>query len=233
MLIVKKPIGSISYMAGIWATPEAFTRSWGRMIQYNSEYLCKTGEYIDQIFPDSSYHATARNHIAAAFHGDWIWMTDTDHAFDPDIVCRMVALANQYGVDVLTGMYRYKNFPHLPTLYWYNENAKGFSIIAELDSRAPIQQVDCAGGGCLMVRRRVFDRIAKELKEQPFDIIAPWSEDFSFFYRCRMLKIPVFAAPNIESRHLMPREITSKDYNREAAGVMRGPMGTIMATREG
>lgn len=220
MLIIKKPIGTVSYMAGIWATPEVFTRSWGRMIQYNNEYLCETGQYVDQIFPDSSYHATARNYLAAAFQGDWIWMTDTDHAFDPDIVCRMLALMNDYRIDVLTGVYRYKNFPHLPTIYWFNEKSNGFSVIAELDPNAPVQQIDCAGGGCLLVRKSVFQRIATELKQQPFDIIPPWSEDFSFFYRCRQLGIKVFAAPNIESRHLIHKEITSNDYIREAVGPM-------------
>jgi len=219
MLIVKKPIGTVAYMAGVWAVPEAFTRSWGRMIQYNAEYLCDTGQYVDQLFPDSSYHATARNFLAAVFNGDWIFMTDTDHTFDPDIVCRMVGLMNAFNVDVLTGVYRYKNFPHLPTLYWYNEGSKGFSVIAELDPTAPIQQVDCAGGGCLLVKKSVFQRIAVELKEQPFDILAPWSEDFSFFARCRKLGIKVYAAPQIESRHLIHKEITSEDYCREAVNI--------------
>lgn len=219
MLIVKKPIGTVSYMAGVWAVPEPFCRSWGRMVQYNNEYLCSTGEYVDQIFADSSYHATARNYLAASFMGDWIWMTDTDHTFDPDIVCRMVGVMNAFNIDVLTGVYRYKNFPHLPTIYWFNEDRKGFSVIAELDPTAPVQQVDCAGGGCLLVKRSVFQRIATELKEQPFDILPPWSEDFSFFYRCRRLGIPVYAAPRIESRHLIYREITKDDYVREAIGI--------------
>jgi hypothetical protein len=219
-LIIKKPIGTISYMAGIWATPESFTRSWGRMIQYNAEYLCEPGQYIDQLFPDSSYHATARNQLAASFLGDWIWMTDTDHTFDPDIVCRMVALMQTYNIEVLTGVYRYKNFPYLPTLYWYNEGGKGFSVIAELDPNAIVQQIDCAGGGCLLVKRSVFQRIGGELHEQPFDITPPWSEDFSFFYRCRRLGIPVYAAPRIESRHLIPKEITEKDYVKDAVAAV-------------
>lgn len=219
MLIRRRPLGTISYMAGVWAVPEVFARSWGRMIQYNNEYLCKPGEFIDQKFPDASYHAMARNQIVSMFTGDWLWMTDTDHTFDPDILDRMVSLLNAFNINVLTGIYRLKGHPFLPNIYWYNEEQNVFSVIAELDKKAPIQQIDCAGAGCLLVRRVVFERMVNELKEQPFDIMHPWSEDFSFFYRCRKLGIPVFAAPSIETRHLMVREVTEADYCPEAIAV--------------
>jgi hypothetical protein len=63
----------------------------------------------------------------------------------------------------------------------------------------------------------VFDRIRTELHEQPFDHRAAFSEDHSFFDRCRELAIPVYGAPHIESPHLTARAINQRDYTPDPA----------------
>ncbi len=65
-----------------------------------------------------------------------------------------------------------------------------------------------------MIRRRVFERIAAEMKQKPFDPIGVWSEDFSFFVRLIQLGIKVYCAPDIETYHLMVQPISSEhaDY---------------------
>ena len=112
--------------------------------------------------------------------------------------------------------------------FHWNEETQGFVGIAELDWNAMIQEVSCVGAGCLLVRRGAFDRIREELHEQPFDIIHPWSEDFSFFVRLRKLGIKSCISPLIESYHLNTHRVTSSDYDRSAVQTYPIPSGGEM-----
>lgn len=211
MLLRNKPIGTAAYLGGVPAVLEEFCHSWSQMIQLNQEILCQPGEYVHLDRSISSYHSSARNSLAQQMLGDWLFMTDCDHAFEPDLLLRMVTVLNQAKIDVLTGVYRYRVHPYLPVIYKWNEEAGGFSVLATMDWEAPLQEIDCSGAGCLLVRRSVFQRIWSELGENPFDILHPLSEDFSFFKRLKKLGIKAYCAPQIESQHLKIKRITSAD----------------------
>ena len=101
MLLGRKAIGTVAYMGGLPAVLEAFTWSWGQMIQYNQEVFCEGSEYIHYERTTISDHAPARNNLVTKFVGDWLIQMDTDHQFEPDIVARMVKLANLHELDVL------------------------------------------------------------------------------------------------------------------------------------
>jgi hypothetical protein len=77
-------------------------------------------------------------------------------------------------------------------------------------------QVDAAGGGCLLVRKRVFERIEDELGEEPFARTPPLGEDMSFFKRCERLGVKVYCDARIECPHLTVRPVTLDDYDRGA-----------------
>lgn len=214
-------------MAGVPAVLEPFAWSLVQLVQYSNESLCKPREYIHLDKSDSSFHATARNALAKRMLGEWLWMTDTDHSFEPDLLTRMVTLMNESNIDVLTGVYRYKNYPYLPVLFRFNEDATCCHPIAAIGGtggRAPLVEIDCAGAGCLLVRKRVFLRIWQELKEEPFDIKSPLSEDFSFFARLKKLGIKAYCAPNIESFHLQSKKISSSDTNLAGINGVNFPM---------
>jgi GT2 family glycosyltransferase len=83
--------------------------------------------------------------------------------------------------------------------------------LASWPANADLIEAGCSGAGSLLVRRRVFNRIRTELKENPFDILPPWSEDFSFFRRLHKIGIKMHCCPAIESYHLTVRSITSAD----------------------
>ena len=214
MLLMRQSIGTVAYMGGLMAVPEPFVWSLTQMLQYSSEHLCAPNQIIHLTKSITSYHAWARNGIAENILGDWVLMLDTDQTFEPDLLCRMVSLLNEFDLDVLTGLYHYKIPPHNPVLYAWDAQGQQFHGIAGWSTPGRLLRVDCAGAGCLMIRRRVFERIAAEMKQKPFDPIGVWSEDFSFFVRLIQLGIKVYCAPDIETYHLMVQTISSEhaDY---------------------
>ena len=225
MLLGRRPIGTLGVMSGTMAVMEDFMWSLVQTVQFNSEFLCQSNEYVHLMKPSTSFHPSARNQLAAGFLGEWVLMLDNDHAFDPDLVARMVILMKQFDLDVLSGLYRYRVHPYLPVAFYWNEETQGFVNIAELDWNAMLREIPCVGAGCLLVRRRVFDRIRSELHEAPFDIIHPLSEDFSFFTRLRRLGIKAHISPLIESYHLRVHKVSNADYDRDAVVTSPIPSG--------
>ena len=211
MLIGRKYIGTIGYMGGVLALPEPFVWSWSQMIEYNNDYLCEPTERIYYTRETRSYHSFARNNLAKNMRGDWILMLDTDHQFEPDIAARMLFKMNKYNLDVLSGLYRYRGSPFAPVAYRWTEDGKDIRIVAGWKGPKDgfLVKVDAVGAGCLMIRRKVFERISERLKQEPFDVIHPFSEDISFFQRLTKLKIPAYLDPNIEVNHLMYQPISS------------------------
>jgi hypothetical protein len=211
MIFANKPIGTIGYLGGLPAVLEPFCWAWGQLIQYNTEYLVQPGQFVHYVRATMSFHSFARNNLVDTMLGDWLLMLDTDHAPEPDLAVRMLSLMNQTGVEVLTALYLHKTPPFSPVLY-QNGIAGGFKPIGDWDQDVSAFAVGSAGAGALLVKRTVFERIRKELKEGPFDIEFPYGEDHSFFRRLDKLKIQAFAAPRIESPHLMVKSVTLEDY---------------------
>jgi hypothetical protein len=212
-LIFREPIGTVAFPAGGWAVPPHFARCWGKMVAHNYENLLEPNQFVHLDDEPTTYHSAARNALAKRFMGDWLIQFDTDHEFEPDIVSRMVRLVWKWDVDVLTAVYRYRVPPYFPNLFWWDDTTQAFVKIASMDWDVPLTEIKCSGAGCLLVRRKVFDRIREELKEEPFDIIHPYSEDFSFYRRCMKLGIKTYVAPRIYSSHLVVNAITHEHFN--------------------
>ena len=212
MLIGKRPIGTIAIMGGLPAVLTDFAYAFAQLVLYSQESLCNESQFIHLERVKFSDHGPARNHLAASFLGDWLLMLDTDHEPEPDLLVRMLDRLNG-GLDVLTAVYRYKEPPHSPVVF----------VRCPDDELRPIAsypqglfRVQAAGAGCLLVRRKVFERIKLELKSDPFDRLASVSEDHSFFRRLEKLDIPVWCDGRIECPHLRVNAITKLvdvDYN--------------------
>lgn len=225
MLLSKRPIGTIAYMGGVMSLPEPFVWSWTQMVQYNTEYVCESGEYIHYNRATVSYHSFARNSLADNLQGDWLLQLDTDITFEPDLLARMLYKMDKFNIDILTGLYLYKSPPHPPVAYGYDPKTKQKVMLGDWQKNADLVPLKGAGAGCLLVRRNVFERIKSELNESPFDIYmddkSPLSEDHSFFERCWKLKIPVYAAPEIWVNHLTYKPLKEVDYDKSNLEVKR------------
>lgn len=221
MLLGRKAIGTVAYMGGLPALLERFCWSWGQMVQYNQELVCEGTDYVHYMRTTISDHAPARNNLVAKFLGDWLVLFDTDHEFDPDIVARLLNLADAYEVDVLSGVYQMKTSPHVPVLFqWVKISEEGEELglqpMVKWDKRATLVQIGSAGAGCLFIRRKVFDQIATEWPDEgPFDKIHPFSEDHSFFIRCKKLGIKAYAAMHVHCNHLRVFPVTLDDLHHD------------------
>ena len=215
-----KPIGTVAIMGGIATIPTPFLKSYAEMIQYNGKHLGP----IHYMSSTSSFHAQARNEIVDQMKGDWVLMLDTDATFGPDILHRMLKRMETHDLDVLVGMYQFKNYPHSPVLFSWNERGlpkkiQGYQA-REYD-QFNYFPVDVAGAGCLLIRDRVITRMLTELKENQFDILPPLGEDFSFFNRLKRLDIQAVCDPAIRLEHLTWKGITMNDFDAEAIGGAR------------
>lgn len=226
-LVFREPIGTIAFMAGTWGIPPNFVRCYGKLIAHAYENCLQPQQFIHLDDEPVSYHALARNALSKRFGGDWLLMLDTDHEFEPDLLARMLRLVQRWDVDVLTAVYRYKVPPYLLNLFWWDEEHQSFCKIAKVDETQPLQEIKCSGAGCLLVRRKVFDRIRAELHEEPFDIIHPWSEDFSFYRRCIKLGIKTYVAPQIYSAHLRVASVLNSDCDLTGIETVEATVGGV------
>ena len=220
MRIQKNVIGTICYL-GRWALPEEFCWSWGQMIQYNNEFLLKRGEVIHLLRGNTSGQYLTRNFAAAMMQGEWLLMLDSDHSFDPDVVYRMLRIMNRDDLDVLSALYQYKEEPH--EFVAYVREGQKYSHVSGFDFTIPNQaiQINSAGAGTLLIRRRAFEKIAAELGERPFDPIGEYGEDFSFFRRLEKVGMRGWLAPNIHTRHLTTKAIDLGDFDKDALTVSK------------
>ncbi len=213
MIHARQPLGTVAYISQ-GSVPEPFCFSFAQLIQCCGEYVAPNGYYIH---PDHSTEATqiaARNQLVQKMQGGWLMQIDSDHTFDPDLVLRMLTLFENHKLDVLCGLYHYKQPPHNPVIYQYHEGK--YNAILGWGQREEVKllPIGAAGAGCLLVRRTVFDRIKAEQGAMPFSPFAPFTtDDFSFFERCRVLDIPVHCAPQIECLHLGTTAYGAADYD--------------------
>jgi hypothetical protein len=208
----RKAIGTAAYMGGVPAVLEPFCWAWGQMVQYNAMYVCQANEYVHLDRAKISFHSWARNDLVDRFLGDWLFMLDTDHQPEPDILARLLHRMNEYDLDVIVGIYQYRYPPHPPVLYGWNSGK--LARLGKWNEDAPVQTIGGAGAGCLLVQRQVFDRIKNELHEQPFDVIGQGGEDLAFFDRLKRLNIKAYFDCGVECPHLTIKPVTLKDFKR-------------------
>ena len=214
MIYEKKVLGSVAYV-GAGTLREEFTWCWGGLIQYTNEFCLKPGEIVNWMRGNQSGQALCRNYLAATMAGDWLLMLDTDHTFEPDLLHRMLRVFNGNDLDVLSAVYTYKTFPYNPVIYGWSEKRKGYEHIVDLKHYGPgdCVQIGCAGAGTLLIRRRVFERIASEIGVEPFAPFGAYhTDDFSFFEKLRALGIKSWACPSIQTYHLRVTETSMEDY---------------------
>lgn len=155
-----------------------------------------------------------RNSQARTFlrhDADWLWIVDSDMAFDPDTLDRLVDAAHPsqrpivgalcFGQRSENGVLRY-----FPTMYREEDGRyRGITDYPE----GELVEVAATGTACLLVHRSVLEAMEARYPE-PF----PWfaeeinalggihSEDITFCLRARALGVPVHVHTGVRTGHV-------------------------------
>lgn len=220
----KKVLGTVARM---WQDniESPFVDALAEMLVYSQAVVAGPNEYIYYDRATSSDHALNRNALSQNFQGDWLLQLDTDHAFAPDLLERLLHFKKKAGARVINGIYQFKYPPHAPVAHVWKNNADlknmEFEPLIRWDPKDQVIECGPVGGGCMLIDRNVFEEIYRKTGQQPFDRLGGLSEDYSFFYRCRQLGIKTHLALTVQAHHLAPRSYLSvDDYLATTAGTI-------------
>jgi glycosyltransferase involved in cell wall biosynthesis len=146
--------------------------------------------------------ADTRNAIVDAFAGDWLAMIDDDHVYPPDMVVRLLRHFRNPRVDVITPLVVRRTMPHQNVLVMASEDpAKPHETrqVVLQPTDGGLLEVQAAGSGVMLLRRRVFEKIAR-----------PWfewgrtSEDFALCLKAKAAGLGVFCDLDTRVGHILP-----------------------------
>lgn len=148
----------------------------------------------------------ARNHVAREFMKSghqWLWMVDTDIAFDTDTLGRLAEAAHPVKAPIVGALCHAITMDGVvaPTLYSVETGKLPEMVTPEDDT---LQRVDATGCACLLVHRRVFERLGNFPFRQVITPTCEYSEDLSFCIHARAQDIPVHVHTGIKVSHIKP-----------------------------
>ncbi len=161
--------------------------------------------------------AHARNELVKKMDGDWLLFLDTDMVFEPDIFEKMHKIATENNIEVLSGIYYQRQPPHIPVVYKIVDGQ--FFSWDPFQFEESLLPTDGAGAGYLLIKKTVFERIEKELQEEPFSIISPNSEDYSFFLRLKKLGIQPYITKDVMCGHTATQIIGKDNFQISKANL--------------
>jgi hypothetical protein len=217
-------------------TPIHFTTCWGNMLQYDAargQHLMNGGGNI--AITSGPRIAEARSQIVDAFFADerlqasWLLMIDSDMTFPPDLVERLLEVADPTERPIVGGLCFAGGRDHdpYPTIYREVEtklpDGKSFVGIEPIHDYPEDQLVRVGGTGaaCMLVHRQVFIAMSHPYPKG-FGTTAdgtktpyPWfveglvtptgepiGEDIAFCRRATQLGIPIHVDTSIKLGHV-------------------------------
>jgi glycosyltransferase involved in cell wall biosynthesis len=140
---------------------------------------------------------------------EYLLFMDADNVLPPEVVPQLLSRKK----DICCGLYVMKDRPFPPVMYSYYRrgNADGFgnlySSILEWERGAHFK-VDAAGTGCMMIHRRVFEKI----KPPWFSFLKGGTEDTYFCRLAQAAGYDIWMDTMIECGHSRTAVVTIDDY---------------------
>lgn len=190
-----------------------FVDSLSELLLYSQRRLCGPDEFIHYIKAPMSYHEMARNWLVEHMEGDWLLQLDTDHMFRPDLLERLLLLAEESQAKVVSGIYQYKspNMQHRAVANMWGPNLEVQPITSWDRSGRWIDDVGPCGAGALLVHKSVFNRMRAKFQCEPFTLIPGLSEDYSFFRRLKGMGERAVLSTTIEAHHVIRTALSVRD----------------------
>jgi hypothetical protein len=163
--------------------------------------------------PDSRLSVTIGGSIAKAWNdvgeyvmdsgAEWLMLLNDDHVYPPETLEQLLA----HDVDMVTGFYLHRSFPFAPVLYdrlapqedgqnWYHH----YQPRDEESGLVPI--VGC-GDGCVLIRRRVLERIPMPIWEISKFKADMQSTDLIFCEKVREQGFQIWADLDLRIGHMI------------------------------
>lgn len=102
-----------------------------------------------------------RNQIIDEMEGEWVWLLDCDHGWEPDCLIRLL----NRNVDAILPLYCRRYAPFDPVIYKsFNPETRNHSELyswAEISAMSGCETIAASGAGGLLVRKHVLDRMEK------------------------------------------------------------------------
>jgi len=166
---------------------------------------------------EGSYVQKNREWLANNFQGDWLFYADNDHIFPPETIIRLLS----HNVPIVSGLYfkRGDNFdPQVWTWDHFDEVEKNNHYtpmigavgeylkrhrdeltdgrIVKCLAQPELIECDAVGGGCLLVRREVFEKMDKPYFGNHV------AEDLEFSRRVKEAGFKIYADLSVMVGHL-------------------------------
>lgn len=141
---------------------------------------------------------------------EWLWFVDTDTVFGPDVLARLMALADPVERPIvsaavpISGKDPRKEFTGIPDLFWAAYRTDAVGGLEPISCAEPVgecERVDAVGTGCVLIHRTVFEALGPG----PFCELsagnAVMGEDLAFCRRADAAGIPVHLAGQVRVGH--------------------------------
>lgn len=148
---------------------------------------------------------SARNDIARmAIEGefDYVMWFDSDMAFAPDTLKRLMKTLEEKDLDILTGLYFRRVPPYTPVLFdilELNGDICKWSEFEEIPDK--VFEIGGCGFGCLLMKTDVFFDLASKYSN-PFTPVASNGEDVAFCCRAREAGYKIYCDPSVICGHV-------------------------------
>jgi hypothetical protein len=224
--------------------PSRFAASLAYLLQHDAEhegYLLGAGGTIN--LQSGPRIAEARCQVVDHFGkpeyagADWLLMLDSDMTFEPDLLVRLLAVADPEEVPVLGGLCFAggRSGRMYPTLYKEGVTDEGHIWVEPVDNYPPnaLVKVGGTGGACLLIHRQVLAAMKRPYPDgfgtmadgryNPYPWFVeglvgpngePYGEDIAFCLKCRQLGIPVHVHTGIQLGHVKAFELNEDEWRR-------------------
>ena len=173
------------------------------------------GRYVT--FSAGAHLAAARNAVAAFFLDGgpetWLWMTDTDITFSPEVLKQLLDTADE-ARPVVSGLYwttTQGGLPLVPMLYDRTPGADREFTPCSGWHPGDVIRIGGCGAGCLLIHRGVLAAIQRDENDRPswFSEIRGddgrlYGEDLSFCLRAAAAGFPLHADTGAQAGHVKP-----------------------------
>ena len=148
----------------------------------------------------------ARNNLARQAiksEADWVFWVDSDMAFNPDVLQRMLKVCQENDIDFLTAICFRRKPPYTPCIFdRLDKVEKGASYTAFMSVPDGRFKVGGCGFAGVLMSTDVLISVSAKFNGRMFDPMEGFGEDVAFCWRARQCGYDIWCDSDIEFGHV-------------------------------